>query len=276
MDLLTATLLGVIQGLTEFLPISSSGHLVIFQHLFGLTEPELFFDVSVHVGTLLAVVIFYSRMLGEMLLAAARWVAAPRKAATAEEARSRRLVWMVIIGSIPTAAIGLVFKSHTDRLFASMTLVGVDLLITGILLFLTGFIGRQGRSAAGTQREAREIPRVLDALVIGVVQGLAILPGISRSGTTIAAGLFLGLSRSSAAAFSFILSIPAISGAALLVLRDALHDTAFDPAPCLIGAVVSFLVGYLSLKFLVWIVNKGHLNYFAPYCWLVGALALLY
>ncbi len=275
MDSMTAIFLGIIQGLTEFLPVSSSGHLVIFQHLFGLTEPELFFDVSVHVGTLLAVVIFYRRMIGDMARAAVNIVRAPdREAPDLEDARSRRLILMVVIGSIPTAVMGLVFKSYTDQLFASMKLVGVDLLITGLLLFLTGFTGKADNSN-GTPSGRLDLT-VVDALVIGVVQGLAILPGISRSGITISTGLFLGLSRPTAAAFSFILSIPAITGAALLVLKDALEGAPFEPLACLVGTAASFLVGYASLKFLIFIVNKGRLNYFAPYCWLAGVLALMY
>ncbi len=274
MDVTTAILLGIIQGLTEFLPVSSSGHLVIFQNLFGLTEPELYYDVSVHLGTLLAVVIFYRRRLLAMLRAGSEAVTGGTfKASGSRDPQSLQFLWMVLIGSIPTAIIGLAIKSQADRIFASLPLVGVCLIVTGMLLLLTGVVDRR-REGHESPPSGRHAPRIADALVLGVAQGLAILPGISRSGTTISVGLFLGLDRSAAAAFSFILSIPAILGAALLVLKDALHDTAFDPLTCLIGAGVSFSVGYVSLRFLVFIVNKGHLNYFTPYCWLLGLFAL--
>jgi undecaprenyl-diphosphatase len=274
MDVTTAVLLGIIQGLTEFLPVSSSGHLVIFQNLFGLTEPELYFDVSVHLGTLLAVVIFYrSRLLAMLRVGLEAVTGGTLKAAESKDPQSLQFLWMVLIGSIPTAIIGLAIKSHADSIFGSLRLVGGCLIVTGSLLLLTGVVGRRrgGRDAAQSGRPA---PKLSDALLLGIAQGLAILPGISRSGTTISVGLFLGLDRSAAAAFSFILSIPAILGAALLVLKDALHDAAFDSLSCLIGTAVSFVVGYLSLRFLVFIVNKGHLNYFTPYCWLIGLFAL--
>jgi undecaprenyl-diphosphatase len=274
MDVTTAVLLGIIQGLTEFLPVSSSGHLVIFQNLFGLTEPELYYDVSVHLGTLLAVVIFYRSRLLAMLRAGLEAVTGGTlKAAGSKDPQSLQFLWMVLIASIPTAIIGLAIKSHADSIFGSLRLVGVCLIVTGSLLLLTGIVGRR-RDGHDSAQSGRSAPRLSDALLLGIAQGLAILPGISRSGTTISVGLFLGLDRSAAAAFSFILSISAILGAALLVLKDAVHDSAFDPMPCLIGIAVSFVVGYLSLRFLVFIVNKGHLNYFTPYCWLLGLFAL--
>ncbi len=275
MELWKAAFLGMVQGLTEFLPISSSGHLVIFQHLFGLTEPELFFDVSVHLGTLLAVVIFYRRQIAGMVSAVASFAAVRLGRPSARVDRDNlHLVWMVLLGSVPTALIGLGIKPAADRLFASMTLVGIDLVFTGCLLFLTGVVARR-RARLGSP-EGRELPGPIDAILIGVAQGMAILPGISRSGTTIAVGLFLGLRRKAAAAYSFLLSIPAITGAALLLLKDAVHDPGFALLPCLAGAMTAFLVGYASLALLVFIVRKGRLAFFAPYCWLVGLLALLY
>jgi undecaprenyl-diphosphatase len=180
---------------------------------------------------------------------------------------------MIVAGSIPTAMIGLGLKPFADQLFSSMTLVGVNLLVTGLLLFLTGLIDRRPRN--GGAAAVRTEIRLMDALAIGLVQGFAVLPGISRSGSTISTGLLLGVGKPAAAAYSFILSIPAILGAGLMVLRDAVAGAPFEPAACIIGTTASFGMGYAALKLLVFIVNRGQLSYFAPYCWLAGALALV-
>jgi len=274
MDPLHAVVLGAIQGLTEFLPVSSSGHLVIAQHLFGLKEPEILFDVGVHLGTLAAVFFYFRRDLAAILAALARYggrlfdVGAMRTAMQTDA--DLRMAWLIIVGSVPTAVIGLLMKRVADRLFGSMLLAGCMLLITGVLLFLT-------RYAPDPEKADADGPLFGSpkALAIGVVQGLAIMPGISRSGSTIAAALFLGLSRDTAARFSFLLSIPAILGAALLTARDVSGQTAGQLPVLLIGALTSCGVGYLSLKFLVYIVNRGRLHVFAPYVWIVGALAVV-
>ena len=273
MDPLHAVVLGAIQGLTEFLPVSSSGHLVIAQHLFGLKEPEILFDVGVHLGTLAAVLFYFRGDLAGILAALARYggrlfnVGAMRSAMQTDA--DLRMAWLIIVGSLPTAVIGLLMKRVADRLFGSMLLAGGMLLVTGVLLFLTRFAPPPQKPRAGEPLFAS--PK---AFAIGVVQGLAIMPGISRSGSTIAAALFLGLSRDTAARFSFLLSIPAIMGAALLTLKDVSGETAGQLPMLLIGALTSCVVGYLSLKFLVYIVKRGRLHVFAPYVWIVGALAV--
>lgn len=274
MDPLHAVVLGAIQGLTEFLPVSSSGHLVIAQHLFGLKEPEILFDVGVHLGTLVAVLFYFRRDLIAILGALVRYggklfsVGVMRTAMETDV--DLKMAWLIIVGSVPTAIIGLLMQKVADRLFGSMLLAGCMLLITGVLLFLTRFA-----PAPESGKQTGALFSSPKAFAIGVVQGLAIMPGISRSGSTIAAALFLGLSRDTAARFSFLLSIPAILGAALLTVKDVTGETAGQLPMLLIGALTSCAVGYLSLKFLVYIVNRGRLHLFAPYVWIVGILAVI-
>ena len=268
-----AVLLGIIQGLTEFLPVSSSGHLVLFQHLFGLKEAELFFDVCVHLGTLLAVIIVFRQEIKNIISAVMRFFSSsgPKKSALQkiESDPDLKLALLIVIGSIPTAVLGLMFHSIADRLFSSPFFTGLMLMVTGLLLWLTR---RANTGAGGTNIEGFSRTK---AFVIGIVQGLAIIPGISRSGSTISIGLLLGINRETAARYSFLLSIPAIVGAGLLSLKDSLSET--DPVIWLSlwGAAAAALVGYAALKVLLGLVKKGHLHLFAPYCWLVGILAIV-
>ena len=270
LGLIQAIILGIVQGLTEFLPVSSSGHLVIFQHLFGLKEPELVFDIAVHVGTLTAVVIYFKKDLGAIVVALARMTGRlARGQAGLTDAWSDpdvKLALLIVLGSIPTAFLGIGFHGVADRIFSSVRMVGLLLLVTGAVIWATRWVEKSGY---GVKRfSARK------ALIVGFVQGLAILPGFSRSGSTIAVGLFLGLKRDLAARYAFLLSIPAISGAALLAARDITRGGDFSAAVICSGMLSAAVVGYLSLKLLVFIVNKGRLYLFSPYCWLVGGLAL--
>jgi undecaprenyl-diphosphatase len=255
---LQAVLLGVVQGLTEFLPISSSGHLVIGQRLLGLEEPHLLFDVAVHVGTLVAVLIVFLDDLRSML-----WSIVP--GADGDPA-ARRLVWLVIVGSVPAGLAGLLLEDFFESLFASMMTVGVALLVTGGVLFATV------RFPAG-QRSVSEVGW-RSALLVGVAQAMAIIPGISRSGATICAGLGVGMQRELAARFSFILSIPAILGALVLQLRDLPPLSPGETAPLLLGGVVAAATGYVALRLLISLVKRGRLHWFAYYCWCLGALTV--
>ncbi len=273
MEPLPAIILGVIQGLTEFLPISSSGHLVIFQHLFGMEEPELFFDICVHIGTLVAVIIYFWKDLWSIITALSKQ-AVPlllRKTSVKDTYKDPdiKLAVLIVIGTVPTVIIGLLLKKISDQLFSSLIIVGCMLIITGILLWSTRWIKKQRKE--GTNRFS-----VKDAIIIGIIQGMAIAPGISRSGSTIAVGLFLGLSRETAARYSFLLSIPAIIGATVLILKDLTGGAVVHTNAVVLGGVTSCIVGYCSLKFLVFIVKKGQMHLFAPYCWLVGSLALIW
>ena len=275
MTLLQAFILGIVQGLTEFLPISSSGHLVIGQHLFGLRHADLAFDVSVHVGTLGAVVIFFRRDIRALLLAVVRWrPAAPQAAMPAESPDiDARLALLILIGSVPTALIGLVLKRYEATLFASPLIAGAMLVVTGCVLYLTRRPQIAAQVDPGSTRPLNAI-RMRDSLLIGIVQGFAVMPGISRSGTTIATGLFAGLAPQAAARFSFLLSVPAVAGAALLVITDALAQGQVQPAPCLAGGLTALVVGYAALAFLVYLIGRGKLFTFAPYCWIAGIAAI--
>jgi undecaprenyl-diphosphatase len=279
MEPFQAVILGTIQGLTEFLPISSSGHLVIAQHLFGLKESELFFDVSVHLGTLVAVMIYFWKELKAIINAILKYsvlfLKGESSLADIYADTHIKLVAFIVAGSIPTAIIGLWLHKVSDRIFSSITLVGSMLVGTGIILFMTGCL------LWGTcriQEEGRSLSSftLKQAVLVGLVQGVAIIPGVSRSGSTIAVGLFLGLNREAAAKYSFLLSIPAILGAGALILKDISSADASSIGVLIIGSLTSFIVGYCSLAFLMHIVKKGNLHLFAPYCWLAGLMAIIW
>ena len=271
LNTIEAIVLGTIQGLTEFLPVSSSGHLVLFQNLFGMQEPELLFDICLHVGTLAAVLIVFYREIFEILAALVQFPGRLKSAGGLRNLlagdESIRMALLIVVGSIPTAIIGLLFKEITDQLFGSLTIVGCMLLVTGTLLWLTRRIrSPKGRPVARTT--------LRDALMIGIVQGLAILPGISRSGSTISTALFLGVDRKVAGRYSFLLSIPAIVGALLLSLDTPELHTTIPVSTILAGSIISAVVGWLALMLLLRVVDRGQLHRFAPYCWIVGVVTL--
>ena len=269
MEPVQAIILGLIQGLTEFLPVSSSGHLVLFQHLFGLKESALFFDVSVHMGTLIAVVIFFRKDIISIIVSLIRFIGQlsghEKSFRHIHDDHDLKMAMLIIAGSVPTAIIGLLFKEMADRIFSSVLLVGCMLLLTGCFLWSTRWLKQEGNDISGFS--------IKNAFIIGIIQGLAILPGISRSGSTIVAGLFLNLNRETAARYSFLLSIPAIAGAEILSLKDLGHGASFD-MNVLMGSVTACIVGYCALAMLVYIVRKGQMYLFSPYCWLVGIIAL--
>lgn len=271
MDIFQSVSLGIVQGLTEFLPVSSSGHLVLLQDFFGLKEPELLFDICLHVGTLLAVVAVFFKDISELLTTLLK---TPKKAKIAgglkslyENDATFRQGVLIIFGSIPTAVLGLLFSKRADALYSSVGLVGVALLFTGMALWMTRYVTLHGRS----QLEMSW----MDAVVIGIVQGLAIIPGISRSGSTIAAGLFMGVNREVAGRFSFLLSLPAILGALAISIDTEAIGTSAPLYLVVAGSVAAAVVGYLALLVLLRVVKNGKFFYFAPYCWIVGGLSLL-
>lgn len=270
MEPLQGAFLGVVQGLTEFLPVSSSGHLVLFQQLFGLHGANLFFDISVHVGTLMAVIIFFRKNILDIVASVIRSCAAlltgRRSLAEIQEDHDTRIALLIVVGSVPTMIIGLLFNEIAEHIFSSAMLVGIALILNGTVLWLTQYLQEP-------DRDVGEFSYIF-ALIIGVTQGLAIIPGISRSGATIAAGLFLGLKREVAARFSFLLSIPAILGAQILSIRNVGPETAFD-TPVIVGTLAAAVIGYAALVMLVYMVRKGQIHRFAPYCWVVGVLTLM-
>ena len=250
-----ALLLGLLQGLTEFLPVSSSGHLVIAQHFLpGFDQPGLAFDIMLHLGTMIAVLLYFRREVGLMLVSPLR---------QGPEARTyRKMLGLILLASVPTALIGLGFKDFFEGLFENLQLVAVMLLVTGVLLFLAERFRRPGRKEGQLT--------ISDALVVGTVQGLAIIPGISRSGSTISTLLLKGVDGETAARFSFLLALPAVFGAALLSLRDLQQVATAEIPMYLVGAGTAFLVGMVSIHCLLAVVRRKRLIGFAIYCWLVG------
>ena len=268
MSLLDAFLLGVLQGFTEFLPVSSSGHLVLGQYLLNVQNPEMLsFDVYVHFGTLISVCIIFRKDIGSILLSLweARHPGALKSSYQANE--HFRLGLAVLVGSIPAGVIGIMFHDRIAEAFRDPKLVAVNLIITGLILFLTKF---------PKPSEGKKLGMV-QGFIIGIAQSIAILPGISRSGSTISTGLFLGLSPALAAKFSFLLSIPVIAGAALLetksVVRQGL-ETGFGPF--IVGLVSAAITGYIAIKLLMRIIETGRLSWFAFYCLAVGLLGILF
>ncbi len=264
-----AVILGIIQGLTEFLPVSSSGHLVLAQHFFGLKEPEVFFDVVLHLGTLTAICLVFWPEIQSLVVEVIKLprILTGRDALTVawRERPYFRLLVLIIAGSVPTGFIGFIFKDFLESLFASTLAVGLALLITGLVLILTRLV------KAGTKKITGF--RVVDALLIGLAQGLAITPGVSRSGSTISTGLFLGLDRELAAKYSFLLSIPAILGA-LLLQFDGIAASSFSFSGLILGFMAAAVSGWFAIVILLKIVRRGNLYYFAYYCWLIGLLTL--
>ena len=271
MELYQGIILGIIQGLTEFLPVSSSGHLVLGQIFFGITESQLPFDISVHMGTLLAVLVVYASDIRAILVSVFGFIS---KAVTLKpithllkEDKNLQLAGLIIIGSIPTAFIGLILKQFEHILFASEVLVGFMLILTGTILWTS-----KNFYFSKSKKDGFSIKK---ALIIGVGQGLAVIHGISRSGTTIALGMFLGLDRHNAAKFSFLLSIPAILGAQILSIKDMINSRLVIDSITIYATIVSFITGLLALKLLLSLVHSGRFHLFAPYCWLIGSLVLL-
>lgn len=269
-EIIEAIVLGIVQGISEFVPISSSGHLVIVPWFFGWEKPSLLFDLILHWGTLVSILMVFWRDFWDILVAVLQGIA--RRSLADPNAR---LGWFIVIGTLPAASLGLLFKDFFESLFLDPRSVGFFLLVTATILYgseqLTKRVSTQGRKT--DQMTLR------DTLIIGFGQALALAPGISRSGSTIAAGLIAGLNRESAARFSFLLGTPAFFGAGLLELLDALATDQADvmaQMPQLItGFVVSAVVGYLSIRFLLAYLRTHTLNVFAAYCCGMGLLVLL-
>jgi undecaprenyl-diphosphatase len=250
--LIEVLILAVIQGLTEWLPVSSSGHLVITQTVLGLNLP-LIFDVMLHVGTLFVVLIVFRKDIVNIIKAVVK-----RDFETDEG----KLVLFIVVGSVPIAIIGFLFHDVIESLFSNLLAVGVALIITGSVLF---FSERKGNRKMG----------IIDSLLVGLAQGAAIIPGISRSGLTVATGLLRKIDKATAFRYSFLLSVPAVIGATAMQSRDIILGN-MDIAPLFLGATISMIVGYASLKLLQKIVMNEKFHLFAYYCWTVGIAIILF
>lgn len=272
MTILSSVVLGLIQGIAEFLPISSSGHLAIAEQLLGMKGvsdiPE-FFDVLLHLGTLLAVFVAYwddiCAMVSEFF-AGIRDIA--HRSTPTPVPPARRMILLLILGTLPLLLV-LPVKDTVESLSGNMYFVGGALIVTGCLLFASDRV-KKGR-------KSEKNATVADVLLVGCAQAIATCPGISRSGTTITAGCFLGFERKFAVRFSFLLSIPAVLGANILALRDALEaDVDWASVPVyLVGVAVAAVSGYLSIRLLRYVADKGRFGAFAYYCWCVGIMTLI-
>jgi len=265
MGYVEAIVLAIIQGFTEFLPVSSSGHLVLAQHWFGnFGENYLLYDVMLHTATVTAILLYFWQ---DLLTLGKGYVGLPTEQGSIFKGCERQTIHYVILASVPTAIIGLGVRSIGFSSLANPSLVAVMLLVTGVILWLT-----RGGGAARTAREMRP----WDALIIGLIQGVAVFPGISRSGSTIAGGIFLGLDRELSTRFSLLISIPAVAGATLLELAKAFEQTQDSLGMYLLGMGVAALVGYWSIGVILRLVRHNHFYLFSYYLWPLGIGILLW
>lgn len=263
-----ALILGAIQGLTEFVPVSSSAHLVLVPYLLNWRVPTLSFDVAIHLGTALAAVVYFWRDLAAIATGVVRTIA---RRARDDDHDMVRLAWLLILATIPAAVVGVLFKDFFEEAFQNPPVVALELLGTAALLFVGEAVydrrGEEGR------REMAAI-RTGDALVMGALQAAAIVPGISRSGATITGGLLRGLTRDSAARFSFLLSLPAIVGAAIVSLPDI--EGGLFSAEVVGATIVSAITGFLAIAFLIRYLRTRSMRPFAWYCVLLSVISLAY
>jgi undecaprenyl-diphosphatase len=238
-------ILGIVQGFTEFLPVSSSGHLAILEKLFGLTEHAVALAIVLHLGTLVSVCVFFYRDIISAL-------------------RSKRIVLFILVVTLITGVIGILGKDFFETLFSSVKAIAIGWIATGFLLLL----------AQRSMRGVRSTVSVKDAMILGVTQGVAIIPGVSRSGITISTLLLLKIDKMTAFTFSFLVSVPAIAGAALLESRKINSAVSADPKQLVIGFVCSSAAGLFALWFLKRAVKNAQLHYFAYYCFVLAAIAL--
>jgi len=260
--------LGMIQGLTEFLPVSSSGHLVVFEHILKVKMPGASFEACLHLGTFVSVVLVYRKKLYTMAKAVILKIHSLFCGKFNEAYKGEwEYSYLIVLGTIPAGILGLTLKDKIESSFFSVSFVGAMLVITGMVLWFSGLA-----------KSKKENISLLDAITIGLAQGFALLPGISRSGMTITCGMFLGIEKPKAAEFSFLLSLPAILGASVIEFSDlslnqnlSLEQLVFY----LVGGLVACVSGYVAIKLLLRIIQKGKFKYFGFYCFGLGGLVFL-
>ncbi|ERI78464.1 putative undecaprenyl-diphosphatase UppP [Clostridium sp. ATCC BAA-442] len=266
-------LMGIIQGVAEFLPISSSGHLALFQTFFGMENMEekyMFFTVLLHFGTLISVCMVYWRDIVDMIREFFLGIAAlaGRKDTGVAPPPARRMVMLIIIATVPLFVM-VFLRDAVNQLFSNSIMVSCALLATGFILFFSDRIARGHKTARNAT--------VADALIVGCGQALAVIPGLSRSGTTISVGMMRGFDRAFAVRFSFLMSLPAVLGANVLEIKDALASNfPIEELPMyLVGVAVSAVVGYFAIRLVKSLSDKGKFGKFAYYCWAVGLGSLV-
>jgi undecaprenyl-diphosphatase len=256
MTLWEAFVLGIVQGTTEFLPVSSSGHLVMVQALLGIDESGVVFEVAVHLATLVSILLVYRTRVADLV-----------KGAFAGDRDAWRYIGLLAVATVPAGLVGVLWRNAIEALFETPVAPGIALLVTGAFLWSSrGPIA----SAKGT------LPGWGAALLIGVAQAFALVPGISRSGATVVAALWLGIEAREAAAFSFLMAVPAIAGAAVLQVPDLSAVTGPSWGVLLVGGVIAGVTGVLAIRTFVAVLGRRAFHLFAPYCWAVGALFLAY
>ncbi|HPR18025.1 MAG TPA: undecaprenyl-diphosphatase UppP [Candidatus Cloacimonadota bacterium] len=262
MDIIKSLILGIIQGLTEFLPISSSGHLVLARHYLNFTEPEISFEIVLHLGSLIAVLVYFWQDIKKLIASLFVY-----KTNQEVHKPNRRIVLYILVVTIVTGILGFAFSDLIKSLFAETYYASAFLLVTGLILFFTDRLpnGELKADRLGLKK----------SIIIGLGQSIAMLPGISRSGTTIATGIFTGLDRKEAARFSFLISIPAIIGANISEISAFLQLQSAMLIEYLAGLIAAFATGYAVIAILLKIVQKQKLHYFSYYCWLIGSVTLL-
>lgn len=247
MDAKRVIILAVVQGLTEFLPVSSSGHLVVLQKIFGFSQAPVLFDILLHVGTLGAIIFYFRKGLAQIL--------------------STKILWLILLGTVPAALVGVLFEKQIELAFDSLKAVGLAFLFTAGLLFSTKWVKKPNRHFNQL--------KWLDALFVGIFQAVAILPGISRSGSTIVSGLWRGVERETAFVFSFYLAIPAILGALVLKSSEILIYSSVELVWGLAGMIIAGVVGFFSLGILVRVLKSARFFWFGIYCLVLGIILLL-
>jgi undecaprenyl-diphosphatase len=249
-------LLGVVQGATEFLPVSSSGHLVLFQTMLGVHQDGILFEVVVHVATLASILLVYRQRITGLV-----------QGTLTGDGDAWRYVGLVVLATLPAVIVGGLFREQVEALFDDAVTTGVALLVTGAILWT---------SRRGLERAVKERPGAAAAVLIGFAQAFALVPGVSRSGATVVIALWLGVQAKEAAAFSFLMGVPAIGGAMLLMLLDAGPLSGPGLAPLALGAAAAAVTGVLAIRTFVAMLDRQSFHWFAPYCWSVGALYLAY
>lgn len=274
MSTIQAIILGLIQGLAEFLPISSSGHLALAQHFFGIeADSVLIFTILLHVGTLVSVfIVYWKDILGLIFEFISTFVDLIRERKfDVNKNATRRMCWLIIAATIPTAVIGFLFDDKFEKLYTSTLAIGICLIITGCLLFAAEKFGKSIHNIKNTKFK--------HALIVGIMQGCAIAPGISRSGSTIVGGLACGLKRDWAVRFAFLVSIPPILGSVILEIPDAIEAGAVDASltvPILAGMIVAAVSGLIAIKGMIKLVSGKKLTYFSYYTWALGIAMVIY
>ena len=263
MHILESILLGIVQGLTEFLPISSSAHLVLFEHILKIRLESIRFEVFLHLGTFFSVVIIFRRQIWKLITA----LKVIFKKSDLESEQNLKLLGLLLVGTVPAVVLGLSFGEYVEKAFSSSTVASSMLILTGIFLWFTQFT-----------RAKKDKFNYEDAILVGLAQAFALLPGISRAGFTIGTGLFRGIKGEKSAEFSFLLSLPAILGASILKLKETLEEnpSSGEIVFYILGGFFAFVFGYIAIRFLLGVLKKGKFQNFAYYCLGVGILSLIF